>query len=63
MIKVEGYKAFAGTMLITPKNGCGPHKIVGEWLYKPDMQCWYCNGWSFPADVCEVIENETKGRD
>ena len=57
MIKVEGYKAFHGDMMITPKNGLYPPFYIcnKDWLYKPDTDCWYGNGQSFPAEICEVI--------
>ena len=56
MICVEGYKAFRGTMRITPKNPVFPvMEITGDWLYKPEYDCWYGAGRSFCADVCEVI--------
>ncbi len=59
MIKVEGYKAFRGTMLITPKNqSIKPMKMYGDWLYKPDCDCWYGCGSSFSADICEVVEED-----
>ena len=60
MIQVEGYKAFRGTMQITPKNPMVPQqKIHGDWLYKPEHDCWYGRGQSFMAEICEVITDET----
>ena len=58
MIKVEGYKAFHGTMRISPKNGLYSPFYINDkdWLYKPDTDCWYGNGQSFPADICTSIE-------
>lgn len=59
MICVEGYKAFHGTMRITPGNPIyEPYSLTGDWLYKPEADCWYCKGRSFPAFTCtvEVIE-------
>lgn len=58
MINVEGYKAFHGTMRITPKNPqCASFCIVDkDWLYKPDTDCWYGNGGSFIAEICEIVE-------
>jgi hypothetical protein len=57
MIKVEGYKAFNGTMKITPKNVLfPPFEIKGDWLYKPEYDCWYDGKSSYPASICEVIE-------
>ena len=60
MIKVEGYKAFHGDMLITPKRALiAPFYIKDkDWLYKPTTDCWYGDGRSFPADICEPIEED-----
>ena len=63
MIQVEGYKAFVGEMLITPlaPTTFPPFVKTGEWLYKPDTDCWY-DGWkSYPADICTVTNDYTKG--
>lgn len=54
MIKVEGYKAFFGTMLISPVI-LPPFEITAAWLYKPDAKCWYGNGSSFIEDICKVV--------
>lgn len=55
IISVEGYKAFRGVMLWTPGNPeYRPQYIHGDWLYRPDTDCWYCNGRSFPASTCKV---------
>lgn len=58
MIKVEGYKAFHGDMKIVPKSPAYPSYIIEDkdWLYKPDTNCWYGDGRSFLADICEPIE-------
>lgn len=55
MIKVEGYKAFHGSMRIDWLN---TFELIEnkDWLYKPDTLCWYGAGRSFPADVCTPIE-------
>ena len=59
MIRVEGYKAFRGTMQVTPGNPAYPPFILdGDWLYKPDTDCWYCKGRSFPAFTCEPLDAE-----
>lgn len=59
IISVEGYKAFHGDMRITPKNTAEPFCIVNkDWLYKPDTNCWYGDGRSFPADICEIISKD-----
>lgn len=61
MINVEGYKMFRGAMRITPKcEGVEPFEIAGNWLYKPQYNCWYSGGRSFVADICEVVEDETE---
>lgn len=61
MIKVEGYKAFRGIMKIIPKsNLIPPFNIEGDFLYKPEYDCWYNKGSSYPANVCEVLEDYTK---
>lgn len=57
MIEVDGYKAFNGTMRITPKTILmQPFEISGEWLYKPEYDCWYCGESSYPARICEIVE-------
>lgn len=59
MIKVEGYKAFKGTMKIIPvSKEIAPYEISGDWLYKPDTDCWYCGGWSYPEQICEVMKED-----
>ena len=60
MIQVGGYRAFRGTMRIIPKNPKFPQQeIHGDWLYKPEYNCWYGHGQSFMAEICEVITDET----
>ena len=62
IIKVEGYKAFRGEMLVTPGNPqYAPFKLVGDWLYKPEADCWYCKGRSFPAFTCQISEVQYPG--
>lgn len=57
VISVEGYKAFYGIMRWNPGNPAFPAEdICGEWLYKPDVDCWYCRGSSYPAEYCEILE-------
>ena len=61
MIKVEGYMAFRGTMRIVPKTVLmQPFEIKGEFLYKPETNCWYNGGGSYPASICEVVEDLTE---
>lgn len=58
MIEVDGYKAFRGKMEISPKNGLQPFIIESDWLYKLEYDCWYGNCSSYPASICEVVQNE-----
>ena len=60
MIRVEGFMAFHGDMKITPKNKMYPaYYIVNkDWLYRPDTDCWYGDGRSFPAEICDPIEKD-----
>lgn len=56
MKTVDGYKMFTGTMRISPVcPGIAPFEISGDWLYKPEFDCWYCGGRSFGAEICEVV--------
>ncbi len=61
MLKCEGYMMFRGLMKIAPPNPKFPEeKVRGVWLYKPEYECWYCNGRSYDASICEVEEDETQ---
>lgn len=55
-ISVEGFKAFRGTMRITPKAAVPAYDLHGDWLYKPETKCWYGKGSSFPEDICTIME-------
>ena len=58
MIEVEGYKAFRGKLRVTPTaEGYAPYELTGDFLYKPEHDCWYGCGKSVPAWICEVEEN------
>lgn len=62
MLKCEGYKMFYGEAMITPKNkNFAPRKEKGTWLYKPEYDCWYVNGSSYPASIVsdfkEAVQN------
>lgn len=57
VINVEGYKAFRGTMRISPR-GSEAYELCGNWLYKPGTGCWYGNGRSFPKEVCTILERK-----
>lgn len=59
-ISVEGFKAFRGTMRITPKAAVPAYDLHGDWLYKPETGCWYGKGSSFPEDICTIVEVGTK---
>ena len=54
LIIVEGYIAFRGRMRISTKTAPGYKDIVGDWLYKPETECWYCKGKSYPAEICVI---------
>ena len=56
MLSCEGYKMFKGIMKV---NGINKN-IEGTWLYKPEYECWYCNGSSYPSKVCEILIDNTK---
>lgn len=59
MIEVEGYKTFKGVMRIVPKNVLfTPFEVKGDWLYKPETDCWYNGGSSYPASICEVVRED-----
>lgn len=52
MLKCEGYKMFYGEATVTPKNDRFPPIIIlGTWLYKPEYDCWYVNGSSYPESI------------
>ena len=57
ILECEGYKMFYGIMNIAPKtNLVKPFDIEGTWLYKPEYNCWYCNGSSYDASICVIKE-------
>ena len=59
MLKCEGYMMFRGTATIRPKSQSRKeYKEHGDWLYKPEWDCWYVNGSSYPAEIVENIEEE-----
>lgn len=64
MIKCEGYKAFHGSAVIKPTNPkFPPFEMRGDWLYKPEYDCWYCNGSSYPAEIVTEITEALNGAD
>lgn len=57
MLKCEGYMMFYGTARIVPKtNIVESFEETGTWLYKPDTDCWYVNGASYPASIVQIEE-------
>lgn len=55
LIIVEGHIAFRGRMRILHKQAKPGYKdVVGDWLYKPETECWYCKGKSYPAEICVI---------
>lgn len=59
MLTCEGYKMFKGIMKIKPAIK-EVFNLEGTWLFKPEYECWYCKGSSYPASICEVIVDNTK---
>jgi hypothetical protein len=59
MLICEGHKMFKGVMKITRINGNDEH-IEGTWLYKPEYECWYCKGSSYPQSVCTILIDNTQ---
>lgn len=54
ILSCEGYKMFRGEATIVPVNR-SPYKVCGDWLYKPEWDCWYCGGSSYPAGIVKDI--------
>ena len=61
MLKCEGYKMFRGVGEI--------HNVItgnlitqeyGDWLYKPEYDCWYVNGKSYPSECLSIVEDQTE---
>lgn len=57
MLKCEGYMMFRGKGTIVPVNK-EPYTITGTWLYKPEWNCWYVGGRSYPAEIVTDIREE-----
>lgn len=60
MLQCENYRMFQGVMTITPKTNIPAFDVTGTWLYKPDTDCWYCNGSSYVAAICTIKKNWTQ---
>ena len=59
MLTCEGYKMFKSTARIVPTTDWRePFDETGTWLYKPEHNCWYVNGHSYPADVVTDFREE-----
>lgn len=60
MIIVDRYKAFRGTMGITPRtNFHEPFVLSGDFLYKPESDCWCHDVYSYSASICYIKKDET----
>lgn len=61
MLECEGYKMFFGSADVVPVNPRFPKRTIrGTWLYKPEYDCWYVRGESFPAEIVKNIVEEEK---
>ena len=64
MLTSEGYKMFRGTGEIhNTQTGKTVRTERGDWLYKPEYDCWYVNGSSYPAECVKVVEDETEAQE
>lgn len=54
IISVQGYKAFTGVMRIRWRDKPA-EEIYGDWLYRPDTNCWYCDESEYPAERCIIV--------
>ena len=64
MLMCEGYKMFKGKADIVAVNPkFSKSDVSGVWLYKPEYDCWYCNGSSYPAEIVKNIRECEDGQD
>ena len=50
---------FRGKATIVPKNKrFKEYDLEGDWLYKPEHDCWYVGGFSYPAEIVTNIREE-----
>jgi hypothetical protein len=62
MLECEGYKMFSGFATFTPASDRFPKRVIwGTWLYKPEYDCWYVNGESFPAAFVSEFAEDGNG--
>lgn len=60
MLECEGYTMFRGTALVRPKTvNLSVMAVSGTWLYKPEFDCWYVGGRSYPSEIVEIVKDET----
>ena len=60
MLTSEGYRMFRGVGEIhNAKTGEYVDAQHGDWLYKPEYDCWYVNGRSYPAECVLILHDET----
>ena len=48
-------------MMVTPIGNVSevtPFEVKGTFLYKPEYDCWYVNGVSYPDRICCGWEDE-----
>ena len=59
MLKCEGYMMFKGKAMVIPASERFPAFMEdGVWLYKPEYDCWYVNGRSYPAKIVDTENRE-----
>lgn len=59
MLKCEGYMMFKGKAMVIPVSDRFPARMEdGVWLYKPEYECWYVNGHSYPAKIVDIENRE-----
>ena len=47
------FRGYADIVAVNPKFS--KQDVFGTWLYKPEHDCWYCNGKSYPAEIVQNI--------
>ena len=59
MLKCKEYITFNGSMKILLINKYS-YLETSIWLYKPDVECWYCNSILYPKNKCEIVIDNIK---